>query len=312
MENLIFSINVVLPMFLIMCLGVFLRKIKIFDENFLKTANAFTFKVLLPNLLFYNIYTSNLSDSFNGKLVLFAVSTVLIIIALLFITVPKFEKDNKNRGVLIQGLYRSNFVLFGIPICTNIFGDASTGITSMLIAIIIPIYNFFAVIILDVYSKDKLEINNTVISILKNPLIIGSVTGILLSLLNIKLPAAIENTISDLAKIATPLALVLLGGEFKIGNVYKNIKNIIIVCLGKLVVIPTIVLSIAIILGFKGVELGALLAMMAAPVAVSSFIMAQQYNANDELAGQIVFISTTFSSITIFIFIYIFKTVGLF
>jgi len=311
-ENLIFSINVVLPMFLIMCLGVFLRKINIFDEKFLKTANTFTFKVLLPTLLFYNIYTSNLSDSFNGKLVLFAVSTVIITIALLFVIVPKFEKDNKNRGVLIQGLFRSNFVLFGIPICTNIFGDVSIGVTSMLIASIIPLYNFFAVIILDVYSKDKLEIKSTVISILKNPLIIGSATGILLSLLNIKLPTAIENTIYDLSKIATPFALVLLGGEFKIGNVYKNIKNIIIVCLGKLVVIPTIVLSIAIMLGFKGVELGALLAMIAAPVAVSSFIMAQQYNANDELAGQIVFISTTFSSITIFIFTYIFKTVGLF
>lgn len=312
MENLIFSINVILPMFLIMCLGVFLRKINIFDEKFLKTANTFTFKVLLPTLLFHNIYNSNLSESFNGKLVIFAVCTVLTIIALLFLIVPKFEKENKNRGVIIQGLFRSNFVLFGIPICTNIFGDASIGVTSMLIAIIIPLYNFFAVIILDIYSKDKLDIKSTFVSIMKNPLIIGSVTGILLSLLKIKLPSAIENTISDIAKIATPLALVLLGGEFQIGNVYKNIKNIIVVCLGKLVVIPMIVLYIAVILGFKGIELGALLAMMAAPVAVSSFIMAQQYNANYELAGQIVFISTTFSSITIFIFTYIFKTVGLF
>lgn len=312
MENLLFSINVVSPMFLIMCLGVFLRKINIFDETFLKKANNFTFKILLPILLFYNIYNSNLSVSFNGKLVFFAVVTVLSIIALLFIIVPKFEKNNKNRGVLIQGLYRSNFVLFGIPICTNIFGEASTGLTSMLIAIIIPLYNFFAVIILDVYSKDKIEIKNTIISILKNPLIIASFIGIILSLLKIKLPTAIENTMFDLAKIATPLALILLGGEFQIGNVYKNIKYIIVVCLGKLVVIPTIVLTIAIMLGFKGVELGALLAMLASPVAVSSFIMAEQYNANSELAGQIVFLSTTFSAITIFIFTYIFKITGIF
>jgi len=311
-ENLLFSINVVSPMFLIMCLGVFLRKIKVFDETFLKTANNFTFKVLLPILLFYNIHNSKLSVSFNGKLVFFAVSSELIIIALLFIIVPKFEKNNKNRGVLIQGLYRSNIVLFGFPICINIFGQASTGTTSMLIAIIIPIYNFIAVIVLDIYSKDKVEIKSTIISIMKNPLIIGSISGIILSLLEIKLPTAIENTISDIAKIATPLALILLGGEFQIGNVYKNIKYIIVVCLGKLVVIPAIALSIAIMIGFRGVELGALLALMASPVAVSSFIMAQQYNANDELAGQIVFATTTFSAITIFMFTYIFKITGIF
>lgn len=312
MENLVFSINVVLPMFLIMCLGVFLRKINIFDEKFLKTANAFTFKVLLPTLLFYNIYSSNLSNSFNGKLVIFAVITVLITIVLLSIIVPRIEKDNRNRGVMIQGLYRSNFVLFGIPLCTNIFGDVSIGVTSMLVAVIVPLYNFLAVIILDVYSKDELNIKNTFISILKNPLIVGSIAGILLSLLNIKLPSSLEKTICDVSQIATPLALILLGGEFKIGNLYKNVKNVLIVCIGKLVIIPIIVFAIAIAFGFRGIELGALLAMVAAPVAVSSFIMAQHYNANDELAGQIVFVSTTFSAITIFMFIYIFKTMGLF
>lgn len=312
MENLVFTINAVLPMFLIMCLGVFLRKIKILDEKFLKTANKLTFKVLLPSLLFYNIYKSNISSSFNGKLASFALCTSLIIIVLLFIMVPKFEKNNKNRGVLIQGLFRSNFVLFGIPLCTNIFGDVGTGVSSMLIAVIVPLYNFFSVIILDIFSKDKLEIKETVIGIMKNPLIIASVTGIVVSLLNIDLPHTIEKTISDVSKTATPLALILLGGEFQIGNVYKNIKYITVVCLGKLLIIPAIVIPIAVWFGFKGVELGALFSMIASPVAVSSFIMAQQSNSNDELAGQIVFVSTILSSLTIFVFTYILKTINLF
>jgi len=312
LKNLLFSINVVLPMFLIMCLGVFLRKIKIFDEVFLKKANSFTFKVLLPVLLFYNIYSTDLSYSFNGQLVMFAVASILITVALLFIIVPRIEKDNRNRGVMMQGLFRSNFVLFGIPLCTNIFGDVSTGITSMLIAVVVPMYNFFAVIILDVYSKEKLDIKNTVVSIVKNPLIIGSVIGIIVSLLNIKLPSSIEKTLCDISKIGTPLALMLLGGEFKMGKLYKNIKNILIVCIGKLVFIPAVIFAIAIKIGFRGVELGALLSMVASPVAVSSFIMAQHYNANDELAGQIVFVSTTMSTFTIFMFIYIFKSLELF
>nr|WP_280922401.1 AEC family transporter [Sedimentibacter acidaminivorans] len=173
-------------------------------------------------------------------------------------------------------------------------------------------YNFFAVIVLDIYSKDKIEIKSTIISIMKNPMIVGSLLGIVFSLLNIKLPSSLEKTIYDISKIATSLALMLLGGEFRIGKLYKNLKNVLVVCFGKLVLIPIVVFSIAILLGFRGVELGALLAMVASPVAVSSFIMAQQYNSNDELAGQIVFVSTTLSAFTIFGFILIFKSIGLF
>lgn len=312
MDNIIFSINVVLPMFLLMSLGTFLKKINIIDEKFLKTANSFTFKVLLPTLLFYNIYNSNISESFNGKLVLFAVITLFILIAVLLIIIPKLEKDNRNRGVLIQGLIRSNFVLFGIPLCTNIFGNSGTGTASMLIAVIVPLYNFFCVVILDIYSNEKLEIRETFISIIKNPMIIASAIGILLSVAHIKLPAAIDKTVSDVSKIATPFALIVLGGEFKISNVYKNIRYIVAVCIGKLILIPSLVIPIAVMFGFRGIELGALFSMVASPVAVSSYIMATQCNANDELAGQIVFSTTLISSFTIFIFIYILKSLSLF
>lgn len=311
-ENLIFSINVVLPMFLIMCLGTFLRKINIFDEEFLKTANRFTFKVLLPALLFNNIYKSKITDTFNAKLVIFAVCTVLIVITLLVIIVPKLEKNNKNRGVLIQAMFRSNYVLFGIPLCTNIFGESSIGITSMLIAVIVPLYNFMAVIILNIYSKDKVQIKDTVLDVLKNPLIVASTLGIAASLLNIKLPTSAEKTISDVAIIATPLALMILGGEFEISNVYKNINYIFTVCLVKLIFVPGMVLPLAVLFGFRGIELGTLFSMITAPVAVSSFTMAQHCDANYELAGQIVFITTILSSLTIFMFIYILKILALF
>ena len=310
MNNLIFSINVVLPMFLIMCLGTFFSKINIFDEIFLKKANSFTFKALLPVLLFNNIYKSKITDIFNGKLVIFAVSVVFVLIAFLMVTVPKFEKDNKSRGVLIQGMFRSNFVLFGIPLVTNISGSEGGAITAMLIAIIIPLYNFTSVIILDIYSKENLQIKETLIGITKNPLIIGSILGILTSIFNINLPNSIEKTISDVASIATPLALMTLGGEFKIGNVLKNKKYIAIVCVFKLLITPLIILPIAIFLGFRGPELATLFAMAAAPIAVTSFTMAQNCGSNYELAGQIVFITTILSSFTIFMFTYIFKTMG--
>lgn len=312
MENLIFSINVVLPIFLLMCLGAFLRNIKIFNDEFLEKGNNFAFKALLPTLVFNNIYQSQISEEVNIKLIIFAICIVLGTIGIMFLIVPKFEKDNKNKGIIIQGLYRSNFVLFGVPLSSNLFGDSNLAVVTTLVAIIIPIYNFMAVIILDWYSNDKSDYKKTAVSILKNPLIIGSALGIIASVLNIKLPIFMEETVSDVAKTATPFALMVLGGEIKISNIKNNLKYIVIVSMGKLLVLPALVIAAAVSFGYRGVELGALFSMVAPSVAVSSYTMAQQYDCNYELAGQLVFITTLFSPLTIFLFIFVMKTVGLF
>jgi len=293
-------------------MGAFLRKINLIDQVFLKKANNLAFSALLPVLLFNNIYKSNISDAFNIKLIIFAVSIVLFIVGILFIIVQKLEKDNRNRGIIIQALYRSNFVIFGIPLSMNLFGEASLGTVTTLAAIIIPLYNFLAVIILDWYSKDKSNYKKVIISILKNPLIIGSLIGILFVALNIKLPKSIEKTVSDIAAMATPLALMVLGGDIKIKNISKNFKYISLITIVKLLIIPLFVIITALSFGFKGVELGALFSMVAPSISVSSYTMALQYDCNSELAGQLVFISTLFSPLTIFIFIFALKTAGIF
>lgn len=315
MDNLLFSINAVLPIFLLMCLGTFLRKIKIFDEEFLKKGNNFAFKALLPTLVFNNIYKSRISEEVNIDLIIFAVCIVLVTVAVLLLTVPKFEKDNRNRSIIIQGIYRSNFILFGVPLISNIFGESGLGVVTTLVAIIIPLYNFIAVIILDWYSNSKSGKNDyrtTFLSIAENPLIIGSLLGIIVSALNIKIPDAVEKTISDVANTATPFALMVLGGDIKAGNIRSNLKNIAIVTICKLLVVPALVIAAAAALGYRGVELVALFVMVAPSVAVSSYTMAQQYDCNCELAGQLVFVTTLFSPLTIFLFIFFMRTAGLF
>ena len=312
MENLLFSMNVVAPIFLLMILGAFLKKIKIFDEEFLVKANSFAFKVLFPVLLFNNIYKSKISGEVNIKLIVFAVIVVFAIIGITLLAVMRLEKDNRNRGVIVQGLYRSNFVLFGVSLSQNLFGDIGLGVVTTLVAIIIPVYNFMAVIILDMFSNDKSNIKKNIISIISNPLIIGSVLGIIVSALKIKLPVFLENTITDMSDMATPLALMALGGDIEIKNIQNNLNYVAIVTIGKLVVIPALVILAAYSFGFRGAELGALFSMVAPSVAVSSYSMAQQYDCNYELAGQLVFVSTMFSPFTIFMFIFILKTVGLF
>lgn len=310
MDNIIISFNVVFPLFLIIALGYLLKKINLWDDHTIKIMNNTAFKSFLPILLFYNVYKTNLQSGLNLKLMVFASSCVIISFIVLCICVPIFEKENKRRGVLIQGIFRSNFVLFGLPIAISLFGENNTGVTSILIAVIVPIYNFLAVITLEIFRGGKISFKKIIKGIVTNPLIIASLLGVLMLILDWELPYVIEKTVSDLSKVGTPLALAILGGSFEFKSIYSHIKQLIFGVIGKLILIPGIFIPIGVALGFRGLELGTLITIFGAPGAVSSFTMAQQMDADGELAGQLVVFTSLFSIITMFFWIFITKEFG--
>lgn len=307
MENLILSLNVVLPLFITMSLGYFLKYLNMFDNNTLDTMNNITFKSFLPMLLFYNIYKTDLQGVFNLKLMIFSATCVIALYLILYLIVPLIEKDNKKRGALLQGLFRSNFVIFGIPITESLFGSEKVGDAALLIAVIVPLFNILSVIALETFRGGKPDFRKISIGIIKNPLIIASCLGILTLLLKIKIPTAIEKTISDVSKIATPLSLILLGASFKFDNIKKYLKQTTIAVVGKTILTPCIILPICIMFGYRGVELSTLMIIFAAPTAISSFTMAQQMDSDSDLAGQIVIFTSAFCVVTVFMWIFILK-----
>lgn len=307
MENLILSFNIVLPIFLILSLGYILKKLKILDELTTKNMNSINFKVFLPLLLFYNVYKTDLSVVFNPKLLIFSIISVILVFLLLFIIIPLLEKDNRKRGVIIQGIFRSNFVIFGVPVCEALFGQNATGVASMLIAIVVPLFNFLAVICLEIYRGGNINFKKIIKGIITNPLIIASIIGLFFIYFKIKLPTPIEKTINDISKIATPLAFILLGSSFTFSAFSVYIKQLSITILGKLIIVPGIVLYIAALLGFRNIELTCLLSVFASPTAVSSYTMAEQMDGDSILAGQIVVLTSIISIITVFLWIFILK-----
>lgn len=311
MENLILSFNIVLPIFLILSLGYILKKLKILDELTTKNMNSINFKVFLPLLLFYNVYKTDLSVVFNPKLLIFSIISVILVFLLLFIIIPLLEKDNRKRGVIIQGIFRSNFVIFGVPVCEALFGQNATGVASMLIAVVVPLFNFLAVICLEIYRGGNINFKKIIKGIITNPLIIASIIGLFFIYFKIKLPTPIEKTINDISKIATPLAFILLGSSFTFSAFSVYIKQLSITILGKLIIVPGIVLYIAALLGFRNVELTCLLSVFASPTAVSSYTMAEQMDGDSILAGQIVVLTSIISIITVFLWIFILKQFNL-
>lgn len=307
MENLVISLNVVLPLFLLIALGYALKRLKMYDEVTLKNINKLVFKVFLPVYLFHSIYSTDLSAVFDIKVILFAIAGLLIWFLLLMFFIPRMEKDNAKRGVMIQGMFRSNFVLFGLPVAISLCGEENIGITSLLLGIIVPIYNVLAVITLETFRGTKPSVKKIVIGIIKNPLIIASVLGVGMYLLQIELPYTIEKTVVDIGKVATPLALIALGGGFAFHKVKGDIKQLMVSVVGKLVISPLFMVTAAVLLGFRNEVLVPILLMSGAPTAVSSYTMAEQMGGDGELAGEIVVFTTGISIATIFVWVFILK-----
>ena len=310
MENLILSFNVVLPLFICISLGYFLRRIGMCDEKALNVMNKMCFKVFLPVYLFYNIYTTDLSAAFHVKLIVFAVGGLVVLFFVLMGLIPRIEKENKRRGVLIQAIFRSNFALFGLPVALSLCGEELIGPTSVLLGLTVPVFNVLAVIALETFRGGKPDVKQMLRGIVTNPLIIASVIGIVFYFLKIKLPYGVEKSVVDLGRVATPLSLVTLGGSFTIGRVKGYTRQLLLGVVGRLVVVPAVMISLGILLGLRNETLIPVMIMFGAPTAVSSFPMAQQMGGDGELAAELVVFTSGFAILTIFLWTFLLKQGG--
>ena len=311
-SNLIVAICAVIPLFFLMLVGFAVKKMRLLTELELAHVNRMVFKIFFFFMMFYNIYTTDLAETFRPHLMLFGAVGVLASALIGGIIICLIEKSNKRRGAMIQAIFRSNFVIMGIPIISNIFGDDQLAIPTMMIAIIVPIYNIVSVFILETFRGGHFYLPTILLGVLKNPMILGAIFGTLFLVLGIPLPKVILKPISQLAAATTPMALIVLGASFKAGSYHEHLPQLIGCILGRLIIVPTIMLSLAIFVGFRGVELVTLMAIFATPCAVAGYAMAQQMGSDADLAGNCVVYTTVLSCFTIFGWVFVLKTLGLF
>lgn len=312
MENLILSFNVIAPLFFLMVIGyVLVHHTKLADKELCSKANALVFKVFLPCMLFKNIYQSDIRTQIDTELCLFAAGSLLLLFVLLCFLVPKVVKKENQQGVVIQGIFRSNYVIFGVAVVENMYGPENTVTAAVLSAILVPMYNFLAVIALSVFGERREHDWKKILgNILKNPLIIASVLGILFSYFGIHMSKVAETTLGDLAKLATPIAFLILGGDFDFSKVKGNLRMAGGVIGVKMVALPLLTIPVMIGMGYRDAELLSALLAYQTPVAVSSYIMAQQAGADEQLAGQLVVFSSAASIMTLFVTIFILRQTG--
>ena len=312
MKELSLSANAVLPVFLMMAAGYLSRRLGVLKREDVAKYNRVAFLVFLPCLLFYNVYRSDLSSAVNPRLIAYAVLGVLVVFTAAYVLVQRLEPLDERRGVLIQGIFRSNYVILGLPIAQALLGEGELGAVSVLIAIVVPLFNVLAVFVLERFRGGSVSPGQVALQVVKNPLVVSSALGVAALLVGLKLPGVVEKAVFGLGAVATPLQLFLLGAFFRFEGLGRYVRALSAVTTVKLVVTPAIFLSLAAVLGFRGVEFVALLGIFASPTAVNSFTMAQQMGGDAELAGDIVVSTSVFSAITMFLWIFAFKTLGVF
>ena len=312
MENLMISANAVLPMCLIMALGYGTRRLGWIRREEISAINKIAFRIFLPCLLYYNVYCSDLSGSFDPLLMAYAVGGVLLTFGLSLGYTLLTEKLPERRAVMIQGMFRSNYVIMGIPVATALLGADQLGTVSILIAVVVPLFNMLSVVVLEVFRGQKPKPLHILGQIAKNPLVIGSVLGILTLAAGIRLPHILEQTIQNISAIASPLQLFLLGAFFQFSGLKTYRRELVTVSAAKLIVSPGLFLGLGALLGFRGVAFVSLIGIFASPTAVNSFTMAQQMGGDAELAGDIVVTTSAVSILTMFLWIFLFKSLGVF
>lgn len=311
MENLILSFNVVLPLFLSIMLGYLLRRIGLMDEPLRLGLNKLCFKVFLPIYLFNSIRSTDLGTAFQPRLLAFGCLGLIALFVLLMVLIPRIEKANPRRGVLIQAIFRSNFALFGLPVAVSLCGEENIGPTSLLLGVTVPIFNVLAVIALETFRGGKPSVRKMLRGIATNMLIIGSLLGIAFNLLHIPVPEAVSKSLVDLGKVATPLSLVALGASFTFSSIRAFRKQLMIGVLGRLVAVPLVMVTLGVMLGFRNETLVPILIMFGTPTAVSSFPMAQQMGGDGELAASLVVFTSGGAILTIFLLVFALKQLGM-
>lgn len=313
MENLIFSLNATVPVFLLMMLGLFLKKLGWIDEDFAAKMNKFVFIVPLPVLVFNDLAAVDIRSVWDGRFVLFCAAVTVLSIAISAV-ISLIWKDFSIKGEFIQASYRSSAALLGIAIIQNIYGTAQ--IAPLMIIGSVPIYNIMAVIILSFFGpgKNKLDkkmLKSTVKGILKNPIILGIAAGILWSLLKIPMPAIMEKTVTSVAAMATPMGLMAMGAAFDIRKAFSKARPALLATFMKLVGYCALFLPLAVKMGFREEELTAILVMLGSATTVSCFVMAKNMKHEGILTSSVVMLTTLFSAFSLTGWLYLLKSLGM-
>lgn len=313
-RSFIVAVNAVVPFFFYLALGAGARAAKAVDEAFLQKLTKMVFAVMFPFMTFNNVYSATWDGLPSLTLTMFIGGGILLTTALLVFIVPKLVKENARRGVMIQGLFRGNYVLLGVPLTVSVFGPEKGALAAMMVVVVLTFNNILAVIVLEMFNGGsdgkKSSAGSLLLNVAKNPMIIGCVVGLVFFIFRIRLPDCLASPIAAISSMTTPLAMFALGGTLRFNAIAKNMRYISSVLLIRLIVMPLVMMCLGYAIGLRSAELFLVLTVFGTPSAAASYPMAMNMGGDGELAGQLVFTSTAVSMASLFVWIFCLNQMG--
>lgn len=306
-ENLIFSLNATLPIFLVMVAGGILGRLGFLPREFCKASDKLTFKITLPIMLFLDMSDVDMRHDFQPKFVLFCFGATLISILVIWGLARALLRDKTIIGEFVQASYRSSAAVLGVAFIQNIYGDA--GMAPLMILGSVPLFNIFAVLILMIEAPGEQRATprpgQLLYGVVTNPILLGIVAGTVFSLLPVELPTIADKTLNSLASLTTPLALLSIGASFEGTKALQKAGPTLVAALLKTVGLSAIFIPCAVALGFREKELVALLIMLGSPTTPSSYVMAKNMGHEGVLTASTVAATTLLSALTLTAWIFI-------
>lgn len=308
MENLLSSFQTVYPILVLMLVGILVRRAGVVSDSGIKEMNGLIYKLFFPVMMYSNVMSSDFSVSFDVRLIGFTVLIITLLFIALMLIIPRVIMENARRGVMIQGIFRSNFLVFGMSILTSLYGESRLGAATMLAAVTIPYMNALSVVALETYRGGKVNPVKILGRVLKNPMVVSTLIALCFKLIGI---APLSGVVKEISKVSTPFAIIVVGASLKISNLKKYRVLLTWGVLSKLFLVPLVTLPICVVLGFRDEQLVAQMCIFAGPCATASYAMAQQLGGDGDLAGPFVMLTSALCVVSFFIWVFILKSLHL-
>ena len=309
MDVIRISAIAITPLFVFMMLGYYFKKKNYLSPSSTRQINILVFRYFLSIMCAETIYKANLKEDVE---ILPLVVGIIGVFLISWLIIPRFVKDKTQIPVMIQGIYKSNYAILGIPIAQSICGADNIGIVSVIAVILVPLNNCISAFIFEKYTGNATSIPKLILNIVKNPLVVGSLVGLLLNITGVKIPSWImTGIVAKLGALATPLSMIALGASFEFSQIHKYKTMLTWAVIAKLLIVPGVIIPTAILLGIRSVALVGVMIYAAAPNAVNSYSTAVAMGGDADLANEIVVLTSLLSMFTMFgWFVLIGLTVG--
>lgn len=312
-DNLLFSLNSAAPIFLVLLAGYLIRVRGLINDVFVRQANRLIFYVALPVKLFLDVGRTSFAGGFDVRFIVFLIAGTLLSIPIAGAAAALWVKDPLKKGAFVQGSFRGNFLYVGYSLLENILGSTGTK-APIAFAFVVPLYNVLGILVLSFYSGSRdnpVSFKGTIKNIVTNPLLLAIGTGLLFSLAGLQLPILLERSFSYFGDLVTPLALLMIGASFRPERLFENIGISLLASSLKLVILPLLAVTAALWLGFDPESLIVIYIVFGVPTAATSYVVAHIMGGDKDLASSIIMLSTLLSVLTITLFVFGFRSLGL-